>query len=397
MNDMTPYKPRSRPNPYLGHVINAGKWAWKNREWLHKQYKKYAPSKSKAARAPDAPGGRGKASARTGPGGTSKFKRAWNKLDIFRSVPSINHTHLDLHTPLEFTLRAGLADEDSYHVFCAPLEVTTLEPLKHQGFTITDQLFDRSKALFPDSVARGYPCNQLLALYNNFAVKSAEVKVDCRLVVRTPGGALQGASPAATWDQAGQVTIPVNLALLRVTKSELDYLINSLPTILKSNDEGPESFDGGELSNFDRVLREQFGVCPLTLGSHRREGLISTTWKASVADSCKESDIIEDISDSYKGTAQTPPNPKPSNGHLGVTSSDPAHPATIVVHPPDTHFMVILGWLSPMALGENLTAGPSTREVQVVMDCHIRQYIALGDVVETKAGISSGGSIITRI
>jgi len=27
MNDMTPYKPRSRPNPYLGHVINAGKWA----------------------------------------------------------------------------------------------------------------------------------------------------------------------------------------------------------------------------------------------------------------------------------------------------------------------------------------------------------------------------------
>jgi hypothetical protein len=359
--------------------------------------RRYQPPGLRGSRAPDAPGGRGKASARTGPGGTSKFKRAWNKLDIFRSVPSINHTHLDLHTPLEFTLRAGLADEDSYHVFCAPLEVTTLEPLKHQGFTITDQLFDRSKALFPDSVARGYPCNQLLALYNNFAVKSAEVKVDCRLVVRTPGGALQGASPAATWDQAGQVTIPVNLALLRVTKSELDYLINSLPTILKSNDEGPESFDGGELSNFDRVLREQFGVCPLTLGSHRREGLISTTWKASVADSCKESDIIEDISDSYKGTAQTPPNPKPSNGHLGVTSSDPAHPATIVVHPPDTHFMVILGWLSPMALGENLTAGPSTREVQVVMDCHIRQYIALGDVVETKAGISSGGSIITRI
>ncbi len=26
MNDMTPYKPRSRPNPYLGHVIRAGKW-----------------------------------------------------------------------------------------------------------------------------------------------------------------------------------------------------------------------------------------------------------------------------------------------------------------------------------------------------------------------------------
>jgi len=359
--------------------------------------RRYQPPGLRGSRAPDTPGGRGRASARTGPGGTSKFKRAWNKLDIFRSVPSINHTHLDLHTPVEFTLRAGLADEDSYHVFCAPLEVTTLEPLKHQGFTITDELFDRSQALFPDVVARGYPCNQLLALYNNFAVKSAEVKVDCRVVERIPGGALQGASPAATWDQAGQVTIPVNLALLRVTKSELDYLINSLPTILKSGDTGPESFDGGELSNFDRVLREQFGVCPLTLGSHRREGLISTTWKASVADSCKETDIIEDISDSYKGTATVPPNPKPSNGHLGVTSSDPAKPATIVVNPPDTHFMVILGWLSPMALGENLVAGPSTREIQVVMDCHIRQYIALGDVVETKAGISSGGNIITRI
>jgi hypothetical protein len=30
------------------------------------------------------------------------------------------------------------------------------------------------------------------------------------------------------------------------------------------------------------------------------------------------------------------------------------------------------------------------------MDCHIRQYIALGDVVETKAGISSGDDIVTR-
>ena len=24
MNDMTPYKSRSRPNPYIGHAINAG-------------------------------------------------------------------------------------------------------------------------------------------------------------------------------------------------------------------------------------------------------------------------------------------------------------------------------------------------------------------------------------
>jgi hypothetical protein len=388
MNDMTPYKPRSRPNPYLGHVINAGKWAWKNREWLHKQYKKYAPSKSKAARAPDAPGGRGKASARTGPGGTSKFKRAWNKLDLFRSVPSINHTHLDLHSSMQFTLRGEL-DKDgksvstSAHIFSAPLEITDLEPFDHYQFTVVNSLSKESQAKVADASARGYPCNQLLALYNNYVVKSAEVKVDCRLVDRIPGGTVQG-EDIDVWDQAGQVTVPVNIALLRVTRSELDYLLTTLPPLLKGGDITDKQFDSEQLSRYDRVLREQFGVCPLSMGAHRREGTVSTKWKASVADSCKESDIIAGISDSYL-------EEMPENGHIGVTDG-----TRIFQHPAETHYLVILGWISPRCLSELLHGRPNTREVQVLMDCHIRQYIALGDVVETKAGISSGDDIVTR-
>ena len=81
----------------------------------------------------------------------------------------------------------------------------------------------------------------------------------------------------------------------------------------------------------------------------------------------------------------------PENGHIGVTDG-----TRITQHPPDTHYLVILGWISPRCLSELLDGRPNTREVQVIMDCHVRQYIALGDVLETKAGISSGSDIVTR-
>jgi len=350
--------------------------------------RRYQPPGLRGSRAPDAPGGRGKASARTGPGGTSKFKRAWNKLDLFRSVPSINHTHLDLHSSMQFTLRGEL-DKDgksvstSAHIFSAPLEITDLEPFDHYQFTVVNSLSKESQAKVADASARGYPCNQLLALYNNYAVKSAEVKVDCRLVDRIPGGTVQ-AEDISKWDQSGQVTVPVNIALLRVTRSELDYILTTLPTLLKDGDVTSKQFDSEQLSRYDRVLREQFGVCPLNMGAHRREGTVSTKWKASVADSCKETDIYADISDSYLEL-------EPSNGHIGVTDG-----TRITQHPLETHYVVLLGWISPRCLSELLDGRPNTREVQVLMDFHIRQYIALGDVVETKAGISSGDGIVTR-
>jgi len=82
---------------------------------------------------------------------------------------------------------------------------------------------------------------------------------------------------------------------------------------------------------------------------------------------------------------------QPENGHIGVTFG------TAISHvPSDPHYLVLLGWLSPTALGEYLTGRPNEREVEVVMDCHIRQYVALGDVVETAAGISAGEDIISR-
>ena len=388
MNDMTPYKPPSRASTYLGHAVNVGKFAWKNREWLQDQYKKYAPKRARGApRNPDTPGARGRVSARTGPGGTSKFKRAWNKLDIFRSVPSINHTHLDLHSSLQFTLRSqldanGASTATSAHIFSTPLEISDLEPFDHYQFPVVNALSKASLAKVADASARGYPCNQLLSYYNNYAVKSVEMKVDCRLVDRNPGGTVSGEDVRS--DQAGQVTVPVNIALLRVTKSELDYILNELPALLKDGDTTNKEFDSAQLSRYDRVLREQFGVCPLNMGAHRREGTVSTKWKASVADSCKESDIIEGISDSYKMRM-------PENGHIGVTDG-----TRITQHPPDTHYLVILGWISPRCLSELLDGRPNTREVQVIMDCHVRQYIALGDVLETKAGISSGSDIVTR-
>jgi hypothetical protein len=263
------------------------------------------------------------------------------------------------------------------------LEITDLEPFDHYQFDVVNSLSKESQAKVADASARGYPCNQLLALYNNYAVKSAEVKVDCRLVDRIPGGTVQ-AEDISKWDQSGQVTVPVNIALLRVTRSELDYILTTLPTLLKDGDVTSKQFDSEQLSRYDRVLREQFGVCPLNMGAHRREGTVSTKWKASVADSCKETDIYADISDSYLEL-------EPSNGHIGVTDG-----TRITQHPLETHYVVLLGWISPRCLSELLDGRPNTREVQVLMDFHIRQYIALGDVVETKAGISSGDGIVTR-
>lgn len=354
--------------------------AWRNRRFIRSYFNAWRAYRR--PRPADAPGARGSAYTPGGGGsGTAKFKRAWNKLGAFRSVPSINSTHLDLHSSMSFVLKAGLADANSYHHFIAPLEINALEPFSLSRFTIQDLLSVRSKMEPADLLARGYPCNQLLTYYNNFVVTGADVKIDVRVVERVPGGA---ASVAGTWLQTGQVTVPVNIACIRVTESELHYLVNELPGILKETTANNHSFDGEELSKFDRVLREQFGVCPLNMGTHRKEGVVATKWNAAVADECKKSDVIEDIGDHYgSGT--------PANGHIGVTEG-----TTLVHSPTDTHYLLIVGWFNPTSLGEYLDGRPNDREVELVLDTHIRQFVTLGDVVETSAGISSGPDVVSR-
>lgn len=365
---------------------NVGVAAWRNRYLLKQAFNTWKSFRRSPANRPgDAPGARGRSYSRGG-SGTSKFKRAFNKMDAFRSVPAINPTHLDLHSSMSFVLKAGGADEESYHHFIRPLEISHIEPYSLPSFEINDLLSARSLASPADTGARGYPCNQLLGYYNNFVVKNVEMKVDVRLVERVPGGA---AAAVGAWLQTGQVTIPVNIALVRVSSSELEYLVNELPKLLKGGTAAnANSFDGEQLSNYDRVLREQFGVVPLNMGAHRKEGVVSTKWSAAVADSAKGSDIVAGVGDHYTGA--------PDNKHIGVTAPPP-NATTVVRVPEDAHFLVVLGWLNPTSLGEYLTGRPNERELEVVMDMHLRQYITLGDMVETAAGISSGTDIISRV
>lgn len=382
-------RPTKRRWSAIETARNVGSGLWQNRGLIRqvfnswKSYRK--PRVGRPANRPaDTPGIRGRAYSRGG-SGTSGFKRAFNKMGAFRSVPAVNPTHLDLHSNVSFVLRAGLADTASYHHFVCPLEISHIEPYATPNFTVSDPLSERCTASPADTLARGYPCNQLLGYYNNFVVKNVEMKVDVRLVDRMPGGAAITENTA--WDQNGQVTIPVNIALLRVTASELQYLLNELPQKLKGS-ANANSFNGEQLSNYDRVLREQFGVVPLNMGSHRKEGVVSTKWSAAVADSCKVSDVVEGISDNYS-------NRSPDNHHIGVTKPPP-NATTILTVPEDPHYLVILGWFSPNSLGEYFTGGPNDRELEVVMDCHLRQYISLGDIVESSAGISSGEQVISR-
>lgn len=383
----------SRPSKRRWSAIetarNVGTGLWQNRGLLRSVFntwKSYRKPKigRPMSRPADTPGLRGRAYSRGG-SGTSGFKRAFNKMGAFRSVPSVNSTHLDLHSSMSFVLRApGQSSDDSFLHFVCPLEISHIEPFAHPSFLMVDPLSVRSAATPSDVKARGYPCNQLLGYYNNFVVKNVEMKVDVRLVERVPGGA--GIVEDKEWYQSGQVTIPVNVALVRVTASELEYLVNQLPSKLK-NVTNDESFTGEQLSNYDRVLREQFGVVPLNMGAHRKEGVVSTKWSAAVADSCKASDIVEGISDNYSDT--------PENGHIGVTQPPPNATKVLRV-PSDPHYIVLLAWLNPTSLGEYLTGRPNERELEVVMDCHLRQYISLGDIVETSAGISSGEKVISR-
>lgn len=182
-----------------------------------------------ASRSGDAPGGRGyiRGSAR---GGTSRFRRRINKLNGFRSFPNINETFIDSHVSFSHKLQASLDDtggnatNDSLHFCVFPVRINDIEP-----YFIPDEFFTSPLTLGRlagpvDPYARGYPVNQLLQYYNNYVVKGAELKVDVRVVDRNPGGA--AVTENQDWYQTGQVTVPVNITLIRVKEEELNYICN---------------------------------------------------------------------------------------------------------------------------------------------------------------------------
>jgi len=134
----------------------------------------------------------------------------------------------------------------------------------------------------------------------------------------------------------------------------------------------------------------QFGLLPLTLHSGRREGAVGTRWNAAVADSTDSSSVLEGLGDNYKDSTFSAP---PDNGHIGVTSS-----TTIRIRPRDAHFVLLIGWLNPNSLDNYWQAHPelTQQSTGVVMDVHLRQQVAFGDVVSVRGGISSGETIISR-
>lgn len=353
-----------------------------------------------ASRSGDTPGGRGyiRGSAR---GGTSRFRRRINKLNGFRSFPNINETFIDSHVSFSHKLQASLdatggnATDDSLHFCIFPVRINDIEPYFIPDEFFTSPLTFGRLAGPVDQYARGYPVNQLLQYYNNYVVKGAELKVDVRVVDRNPGGAAITEDQA--WYQSGQVTVPVNITLIRVKEEELHYICNQLPEILKENNSQVD-FNTPQLFNYDRVMREQFGSIPLTLHPGRREGVVGTKWNAAVANETSPSSIVEKLSDSYSHADNT--LTPPTNGSIGVTETASVNigstGAKIVHHPDDKHYVVMVAWINPSVLRDYFVGGPNDRDVQLVFDVHLRQQVAFGDVVSIKAGISSGTEIITR-
>ena len=90
--------------------------------------------------------------------------------------------------------------------------------------------------------------------------------------------------------------------------------------------------------------------------------------------------------------------PRKRSYSLGSQVMDEDEGTTIRIRPSDAHFILVIGWLNPHSL-ENYWQKHlpfTTQESEIVMDVHIRQQVAFGDVVSIRGGISSGEEIITR-
>jgi len=351
---------------------------------------------SSSGRPAGAPSGKGRSWRTPANGNSRPARKQLHKIRGFRGFPELNETYLDLHASAGFLMRAELLpnpvdpelpdvpSSDSYFHFFVPLELSDIEPFDTHALTIPGASVPYITRPV-DQNARGYPCNQLLEYYNNYVVKGTEVRCDLRAVIRNPGGSHE---TSGSWYQAGQVTLPVNVTLLRLTPEEIKYILGELPNLLGGQS---SEYDEQGLARFDRVMREQFGSVPFTLTGDRMSGTVSTTYNCAVQNSTTPKNVTEGLTNNVDLLDED----QPFNKYMGVTGIGSEF-AVIKHHPETKTYGLLVGWFNPAVLGEYLNGRPNTREVEIGMDFHIRQQIALGDVRSQASGISVGGNIVSR-